>query len=168
MADETTQTMEVQEGTTATDVVMETSDRKVGSLLGNVKWFSSKLGFGFLTVQSEGEMKGKDIFCHHTGIVPVNSKFRTLVKGEYINFDVEDGPNGPQGVNITGVGGGALMCDNNINYASSVPPRGPPRGRPGNPQQYQQAMQYQMSTTTTHPTFQRQPGPGAKRSRTSS
>ena len=42
------------------------------------------------------------------------SNFRTLQKGEYISLDVEDGTNGLQGVNITGVFGGPLMCDNVI------------------------------------------------------
>jgi CspA family cold shock protein len=120
MAEATTvNTMDVSE--TSPDIVMETVDRPVGTLTGNVKWFNQKIGYGFLTVQSEGDLKGKDIFCHHTGICPVNSKFRTLIKGEYINFDVEEGKNGIQAVNITGIGGGALMCDNNISYSGSGP-----------------------------------------------
>ncbi len=173
MAEETN-TMETEIQENVPDVVVENTDRKVGSLFGNVKWFSSKLGYGFLTVQSEGELKSRDIFCHHTGIVPVNSKFRTLIKGEYINFDVEEGPNGPQGINITGIGGGALMCDNNVSYTGGLPSHsggrsGPPRGRVpgpfnGNPhQQYQQATQYQFATTTNHPSApgQRQQSSGA-------
>jgi CspA family cold shock protein len=130
MTDATTvNTMEVSE--TSPDIVMETVDRPVGALTGNVKWFNQKIGYGFLTVQSEGDLKGKDIFCHHTGICPVNSKFRTLIKGEYINFDVEEGKNGIQAVNITGIGGGALMCDNNISYTGlgPIPSSGPVTGQ---------------------------------------
>ena len=67
-----------------------------------------------MTVVSEGDKKGKDIFVHHTGLKPKNSNFRTLSKGEYISLDVEEGTNGLQGVNITGVLGGPLMCDNVI------------------------------------------------------
>jgi|TARA_B110000259_G_scaffold50571_1_gene59574 cold shock protein len=85
-----------------------------GSYIGNCKWFNSKIGYGFVTVVSDGDKKGRDIFVHHTGLKPKNSNFRTLSKGEYISLDVEDGANGLQGVNITGVLGGPLMCDNII------------------------------------------------------
>lgn len=101
----------------STETVEETVEGKVGSLVGNCKWFNNRLGYGFVTVCSDGEHKGKDIFCHHSGVHPINSKFRTLIKGEYINFDIEEGQNGPQAVNITGILGGALMCDNNISYS---------------------------------------------------
>jgi len=85
-----------------------------GQYIGNCKWFNSRIGYGFVTVVSEGDKKGKDIFVHHTGLKPKNSNFRTLSKGEYISLDVEEGTNGLQGVNITGVLGGPLMCDNVI------------------------------------------------------
>ena len=85
-----------------------------GKYIGNCKWFNSRIGYGFVTVVSEGDKKGKDIFVHHTGLKPKNSNFRTLSKGEYISLDVEEGTNGLQGVNITGVLGGPLMCDNVI------------------------------------------------------
>tara|TARA_Y100000992_G_C21192891_1_gene456494 strand:- start:86 stop:481 length:396 start_codon:yes stop_codon:yes gene_type:complete len=85
-----------------------------GQYVGNCKWFNSRIGYGFVTIVSEGENKGKDIFVHHSGVKPKNSNFRTLQKGEYISLDVENGTNGLQGVNITGVFGGPLMCDNVI------------------------------------------------------
>ncbi len=102
------------------DIVEEVVDKPYGALTGNAKWFSNKLGYGFVTVVSKGPHYGKDIFCHHSGIHPANSKFRTLIKGEYINFDIEVGQNGDQAVNITGIMGGALLCDNNISYAGSA------------------------------------------------
>jgi CspA family cold shock protein len=82
----------------------------VGVYIGQCKWFNDKLGYGFITIQS-GDDKGKDIFVHHSGISPLNSKYKTLKKGEYINFDIVDGVNGPQGVNVTGILGGLLICD---------------------------------------------------------
>lgn len=85
-----------------------------GQYVGNCKWFNSRIGYGFVTIVSDGDKKGKDIFVHHTGVKPKNSNFRTLQKGEYISLDVVDGTNGLQGVNITGVFGGPLMCDNVI------------------------------------------------------
>ena len=82
----------------------------VGTYTGQVKWFSDRLGFGFATV-CLGPDTGKDIFVHHTGIRPHSSNYRTLRKGEYVNFNLTNGHNGPQAVDVTGIGGGTLMCD---------------------------------------------------------
>lgn len=82
-----------------------------GEVIGNCKWFNKKLGYGFITVYT-GARRGMNIFVHHTGIKPLNSNFRTLRKGEYVNFDIVDGQNGLQATNVTGIMGGPLMCDN--------------------------------------------------------
>lgn len=81
-----------------------------GSYIGQTKWFNDKLGFGFITICS-GDDKGKDIFVHHSGIKPCNSNYKTLRKGEYIQFNVIQGLNGLQAVDVRGIGGGPLMCD---------------------------------------------------------
>jgi len=85
-------------------------DVPVGEYIGQCKWFNDKLGYGFITVQA-GDDKGKDIFVHHSGIKPLNSNYKTLKKGEYINFSIINGDNGLQAVNVTGICGGSLMCD---------------------------------------------------------
>ena len=39
------------------------------SLVGNVKWFNSKIGFGFITVITPDDEKvGTDIFVHFSNI----------------------------------------------------------------------------------------------------
>ena len=92
-------------------VMDEIVDREiVGKFTGQVKWFNDRLGYGFCTV-CDGRDKGKDIFVHHTGIKPVNSNYKTLRKGEYVNFNLTNGHNGPQAVEVTGICGGSLMCD---------------------------------------------------------
>lgn len=92
-------------------VMDEVVDRDVvGKYTGQVKWFNDKLGYGFITV-CDGVDKGKDIFVHHTGVRPVNSNYKTLRKGEYVNFNLTNGHNGPQAVDVTGICGGSLMCD---------------------------------------------------------
>jgi cold shock CspA family protein len=88
----------------------ETSTPSVGKYVGQCKWFNDLLGYGFVTV-CDGKDKGKDIFVHHSGIMPLNSNYRTLKKGEYLNFNVVDGLNGLQAVDVTGINGGPLMCD---------------------------------------------------------
>lgn len=82
----------------------------IGRYVGHVKWFNDRLGYGFCTVM-EGPDKGKDIFVHHSGIKPLNSNYKTLRKGEYINFNMTNGHNGFQASDVTGIYGGPLMCD---------------------------------------------------------
>lgn len=82
-----------------------------GEIIGNCKWFSKKLGYGFITCYT-GPHRGTNIFVHHSGIRPLNSNFRTLRKGEYVHFNIVDGHNGMQATDVTGVCGGPLMCDN--------------------------------------------------------
>lgn len=88
----------------------EISVMVVGKYVGQCKWFNDLLGYGFVTI-CEGTDKGKDIFVHHTGIQPLNSNYKTLRKGEYLNFNIVTGVNGLQAVNVTGINGGPLMCD---------------------------------------------------------
>jgi len=103
---------------------------KLGAYTGQCKWFNDKLGYGFITI-CNGDMKGKDIFVHHSGIRPSNSNYKTLKKGEYIQFNVIYGVNGPQAVDITGIQGGRLMCDFVVNKKpfelGVTPPPPPPR-----------------------------------------
>jgi CspA family cold shock protein len=60
---------------------------------GTVKWFNEKKGFGFLS-QEDGE----DVFVHYSSIQ--NEGFKTLNEGQAVEFEVQDGPKGPQAVNV--------------------------------------------------------------------
>ena len=82
----------------------------VGVHVGQCKWFNDLRGYGFVTV-CDGSEKGKDIFVHHSGIKPLNTNYKTLKKGEYLNFNIVQGINGLQAVDVTGINGGPLMCD---------------------------------------------------------
>lgn len=100
----------------------EKDDRTSGAYDGKCKWFSDKSGYGFITVETNGELKHKEIFVHFTGIKPfVSSAYKTILCGEYVNFDVIKGNNGLQAVNVTGIFCGPLLCDTNPNIKHIVP-----------------------------------------------
>ena len=48
-------------------------------ILGRVKWFNNKAGYGFITV-TDGDRSGKDIFVHHSGIKVGSEQYRYLVQ----------------------------------------------------------------------------------------
>ena len=65
---------------------------------GTVKWFNDAKGFGFI-VQDGG---GEDVFCHHTAIQAEG--FRSLAEGEKVEFELQQGPKGPQAANVRKAG----------------------------------------------------------------
>ena len=60
---------------------------------GQVKWFNEKKGFGFITKDD-----GTDVFVHYSGIT--GEGFKTLYEGDKVEFDVTEGPKGPQAANV--------------------------------------------------------------------
>lgn len=76
-------------------------------VVGQVKWFNAKAGFGFVTVGSE------DVFVHHSEIKVGKEQFRYLVEGEYVELTVtkKTGEEKRQGSEIRGIGGGRVMCE---------------------------------------------------------
>ena len=82
-------------------------------ILGRVKWFNNKAGYGFITV-TDGDRSGKDIFVHHSGIKVGSEQYRYLVQGEYVEFFLDDTPSGQhevQAKSVCGINGGMLMCE---------------------------------------------------------
>jgi cold shock protein len=60
---------------------------------GTVKWFSETKGFGYIS-QEEGE----DVFVHFSAIA--GGGFKTLAKGEALEFDITQGLKGLQAANV--------------------------------------------------------------------
>lgn len=56
---------------------------------GQVKWFNNSKGYGFI-----GRVDGPDVFVHYSAIV--GEGFRTLQEGDRVEFDIVEGPKGPQ------------------------------------------------------------------------
>ncbi|OMO22734.1 cold-shock protein [Vibrio sp. 10N.222.47.A9] len=66
------------------------SNKKTGS----VKWFNETKGFGFLTQDNGGD----DVFVHFNAIV--SEGFKTLIEGQKVFFNVEQGQKGLQAADV--------------------------------------------------------------------
>ncbi len=64
---------------------------------GTVKWFNNDKGFGFIA-QDGG---GADVFVHHTAIG--GTGYKSLDENQRVEFDVTQGPKGPQAENVRGI-----------------------------------------------------------------
>ncbi len=83
-------------------------------MVGQVKWFNNKVGFGFITMKDVGDNTDKDIFVHYSTINVSDTQYRYLVQGEYVEFDLTTSIKAPheyQSSNISGIKGGKLMCE---------------------------------------------------------
>jgi CspA family cold shock protein len=63
-------------------------------ITGKVKWFNNAKGYGF--IEREG---GSDVFVHFSAVQ--GNGFRTLEEGQAVEFEIVDGPKGPQAGNVT-------------------------------------------------------------------
>ena len=91
-----------------------TSESTEPKVIGQVKWFNIKAGYGFITLVQEGENKGKDIFVHYSSLKVVNSQYRYLVQGEYVEFHLvklEGDKYEYHAVDVSGMFGGPIMCE---------------------------------------------------------
>ena len=86
------------------------------SLIGCVKFFSAKKGFGFVTVLTQDhERSNTDLFVHFSNLNVRNDEYKRLFPGEYVSFSYGKGM-GRDGrdicIDVTGVLGGPLLTEN--------------------------------------------------------
>jgi CspA family cold shock protein len=66
---------------------------EMSTTTGKVKWFDAKKGFGFIEQES-----GDDVFVHFRAIQ--GDGYKSLVEGQEVEFELEDGAKGPQAANV--------------------------------------------------------------------
>ena len=62
-------------------------------MTGKVKWFNASKGYGFITGDD-----GKEVFVHFSAIVA--DGYKTLDEGATVEYEVNEGEQGPQAVNV--------------------------------------------------------------------
>jgi cold shock protein len=62
-----------------------------------VKWCNEKKGFGFISRED-----GNDVFVHFSAIN--REGYKVLYEGDEVEFEVTDGPKGPQASNVVVLG----------------------------------------------------------------
>jgi CspA family cold shock protein len=62
---------------------------------GTVKWFNDDKGYGFIAPEDGS----KDVFVHHSAIS--GEGFKSLAEGAKVEYEVEDGPKGPQAKRVS-------------------------------------------------------------------
>jgi len=62
-------------------------------VIGTVKWFNNSKGYGFI-----GRDDGPDVFVHYSAIL--GEGYRSLMEGDSVEFEIVQGPKGPQASNV--------------------------------------------------------------------
>ena len=76
---------------------IESNVRRQIEVQGTVKWFNNSKGYGFI-----GREDGPDVFVHYSAIV--GDGYRTLQEGDPVEFEIVQGPKGPQAANVQKAG----------------------------------------------------------------
>ena len=83
--------------------------------LGWVKSFDERKGHGVVV-----DVKSlKDVFVHYSHLRRRDRGWRTLRRGEYVQFRLVETAKGPAALDVTGAGGGPLLCEA---AAATTPP----------------------------------------------
>ena len=82
---------------------------------GTVKWFSNSKGYGFISPDDGGS----DVFAHFSAITMEG--YRTLRRGQKVNFEVTEGPKGLLAANIQAADDdGVPMTNNHTHHISQL------------------------------------------------
>lgn len=94
-------------------------------MMGRVKWFNNKSGYGFITTMVDNVEK--DVFVHHSAITVSSSQYKYLVQGEYVQFNLDRLADGSsheiQAMNVRGINNGPLQCESRLQRSDRRPMR---------------------------------------------
>ena len=62
---------------------------------GIVKWFNDEKGYGFIEYKAN-----EDIFVHYSSIIDNSRDHKSLIKGEYVEFDLVKTDSGYKAKNV--------------------------------------------------------------------
>ena len=97
---------------TTTPVNTDNLSENIRNNIGIVKWFNGSKGFGFIRSLSDNS----EIFVHHSNLQVNEDCWKTLIQGEYVEYDVDSATEGRvQAKSVTGIKRGPLMCESNKN-----------------------------------------------------
>ena len=85
---------------------------------GKVKWFNSRLGYGFIQIISDSSIN-EDIFVHHRALKCRVGQYKYLVQGEYVEFEIVKVPNikySYAASDVTGILGNKLLCETRVDF----------------------------------------------------
>ena len=89
---------------------------------GSVKWFNNSKGYGFI-----GRDDGPDVFVHYSAIT--GDGYRTLQEGDPVEFEIVQGPKGPQAANIL-LASGTTVETSTVVWVRPATEPGQPVGTP--------------------------------------
>jgi cold shock protein len=69
------------------------NNQEVKMVQGTVKWFNGDKGYGFIEVEGS-----PDVFVHFSAIT--GGGYRSLEEAQKVEFDITQGPKGPQAENV--------------------------------------------------------------------
>jgi cold shock CspA family protein len=77
------------------------------NVIGKVKWFNVKAGFGFINRNDNGQ----DVYAHYSAIINKNPnhRVRSLADGELVDFNIIEGSKGAEATDITGINGESVQ-----------------------------------------------------------
>jgi len=84
------------------------------SLIGSVKFFDTKKGWGFITVLTQDlPQSNSEVFVHFSNLNVQGDNYKRLFPGEYVSFSMGKSDRGKDTcIDVCGIMGGPLLTDN--------------------------------------------------------
>ena len=83
------------------------------SLIGSVKFFDTKKGWGFITVLTQDlPQSNSEVFVHFSNLNVQGDNYKRLFPGEYVSFSIGKSDRGKDTcIDVCGIMGGPLLTD---------------------------------------------------------